>query len=120
VPSPLYQASAAWRVKSGELGLSLTGGVLLRRNENRAGAGVEAEAGGILHLRAGYLLPFGETDLGGFSNLTVGVGVAYRTLGIDYAFLPLGDLGQVHRVQLSLRMPARAPAPPPDPAPAAP
>jgi hypothetical protein len=108
-PLPAYQASLAWRLKSGGVGLLLMGGAVLRQDEDRVGAGLEAEVGKVLRLRAGYMAPFQESGLDGFSNLTAGIGLAYRTLSIDYAFLPLGDLGQVHRVQVSLRMLDRAP-----------
>jgi len=82
----------------------LTGGAILRESENRLGAGAELVAGRTLRLRAGYLVPFGKTELRSFSNLTAGLGLAYRTLDLDYTFLPLGDLGQVHRIQLTLRL----------------
>jgi hypothetical protein len=39
-------------------------------------------------------------DLGGMAGLTSGIGVGYRGLEIDYAFVPYGDLADTHRFSL--------------------
>jgi hypothetical protein len=85
-------------------GLLLAGGAVLRDSENRIGGGAELEAGKMFRLRLGYMVPLKSTDLGGISNLTAGFGLVYNRLNLDYAFLPLGDIGQVHRIQLTLRL----------------
>jgi len=104
-PMPAYQVSAAWRGRAAGLGFLVTGGAILRQGEDRAGIGVESMVGRILRVRVGYVLPLQKSDLRTFSNLGAGFGLTYRALGFDYAFLPLGDLGQVHRIQMSLKLP---------------
>jgi len=51
-------------------------------------------------LRAGYRYA-GDTDLGALAGATFGVGLQAAGFGVDYAFLPFGDLGDSHRVSLS-------------------
>lgn len=109
LPQPTYQVSGSWKMSPGGFGMLLSGGAILREDENRAGVGVEVNAGRTVRFRVGYMLPFQETELGSFSNLTAGIGLAYQIVGIDYAFLPLGDLGQVHRIQATLRLPDSRP-----------
>jgi len=46
-------------------------------------------------IRLGYRT---KSDIG--DGLHYGLGFAYRDLGIDYAFVPYGDLGSSHRVSL--------------------
>ncbi|MBI4677045.1 MAG: PorV/PorQ family protein [Elusimicrobia bacterium] len=40
-------------------------------------------------------------DIQGFSGASFGAGVTYMGMSVDYGFLPLGGLGQAHRVSLS-------------------
>jgi len=61
-------------------------------------------AGKSVVLRVGYLLPLEKTELENFSNLTAGLGFNYRSLNLDYAFLALGDIGQVHRIRMTFRL----------------
>jgi len=42
-------------------------------------------------------------DLGGLSGLSAGLGFMWKGLGIDYAWVPYGHLGNTHRVALSGR-----------------
>ncbi len=42
-----------------------------------------------------------STGAGGLSGAAFGLGFGFQGLGVDYAFLPMGDLGAVHRVSLS-------------------
>lgn len=44
-----------------------------------------------------------NSDVGGFEGLTLGLGCGSRRIGLDYAFVPLGDLGTTHRISLSAR-----------------
>jgi OOP family OmpA-OmpF porin len=50
--------------------------------------------------------------LTGLTGLTAGVGVSFSSLVLDYAYLPYGDLGNLHQVSLTFRkaMPARVEA----------
>ncbi|MFC1500899.1 hypothetical protein ACFL58_00410 [Elusimicrobiota bacterium] len=62
-------------------------------------AGVEYAYNENLNLRAGYVYPFQNPDLGTFHevNYTVGFGFFYNHFSIDYAWVPYGDLGHTHR-----------------------
>ena len=42
------------------------------------------------------------SDVDGFSGLSLGGGVGFKTINLDYGFVPFGDLGDTHRVSLSL------------------
>ena len=63
-------------------------------------AGVEYSINRQLFLRAGYQQPLSDNALGGFSNLTAGVGLQLSSLSLDYAYLPYGDLGSAHRISV--------------------
>lgn len=39
-------------------------------------------------------------DIEGFSGISFGLGAGFRSLGLDYAFLPFGDLGAAHRISI--------------------
>lgn len=41
-----------------------------------------------------------ESGLGGLAGVTVGMGASYNALTLDYAFSPVNDLGDAHRVTL--------------------
>lgn len=43
-----------------------------------------------------------DSSLGGIAGAAAGFGAAFRGIGIDYAFSPMGDLGNQHRFSLSL------------------
>lgn len=42
-------------------------------------------------------------QLSGIGFVTLGLGMDFRTFRLDYAFMPMGELGQVHRLSASLR-----------------
>jgi hypothetical protein len=46
-------------------------------------------------------------DLGGLSNFSAGFGFRRNLFSLDYAFVPLGDLGTTHRVSLNFRFKKR-------------
>ena len=46
--------------------------------------------------RAGYNTR--TKDMTGLVGLSAGLGVAYGSYGVDYAFVPFGDLGTTHRI----------------------
>lgn len=48
-------------------------------------------------LRAGYKFGYDTARLGSEAGLGLGVGVKVAGLGLDYAYLPFGDLGASHR-----------------------
>ncbi|MCL2799855.1 MAG: PorV/PorQ family protein [Endomicrobia bacterium] len=51
-----------------------------------------------MSFRAGYNT---MSDIGGVAGLTAGFGIRVKSLMIDYAFVPMGDFGDTHRVSLS-------------------
>src|SRR5215471_2504536 len=54
-------------------------------------------------LRIGYRYQTKKPDLGGLAGLTAGIGLRHNNMSLDYAFVPLGDLGQTHRISFNLR-----------------
>ncbi|HXB98529.1 MAG TPA: tetratricopeptide repeat protein [bacterium] len=92
---------------------------------NELDLGLELSTGRALPLavRAGFSREFPDTGLSTDQRLSVGFGLGFRDLVLDYAFLPWGDFGATNR--LSLRWLQRwrpgedaGPAPEPDGAPA--
>jgi hypothetical protein len=78
----------------------------------------------LIAVRAGYRQPFRSQRIDGLTGLTAGLGVRWRSLGVDYAFQPYGDLAVSHRVGLTWTgahkvVPASAAAAPSVPTPAA-
>lgn len=65
-------------------------------DENYAGFGMAYQAFNLLVLRAGYRM--NKNTMG---NLTMGLGVKLFKFGIDYAYQPVEDLGNNHRLTLS-------------------
>lgn len=66
------------------------------------GAEYERPVGGnmAMALRGGYNTR--STDgLGGSAGMTAGAGLTFGGMALDYAFLPMGDLGATHRMSLS-------------------
>ena len=59
----------------------------------------------VFALRGGYKLSEGGNDLvsddTGLANLTAGAGFRFDAAEIDYAFVPLGELGYTHRITAS-------------------
>jgi hypothetical protein len=56
-----------------------------------------------LSLRIGYSYPLIRPDLGGLAEFSAGVGLRVGSTSLDYAFVPLGDLGLTHHVSLNFR-----------------
>ena len=50
-----------------------------------------------LALRGGYKFGYDTENLGAEVGLSLGFGVKVAGLGVDYAYLPFGELGSVHR-----------------------
>jgi len=66
----------------------------------------------IIALRAGYLTRFfdsglkfqsRDTNLGNLYGLGMGLGFKFGGIGIDYCFVPYGDLGNTHRVSFGAK-----------------
>jgi hypothetical protein len=41
------------------------------------------------------------------SDFSAGIGIRRKLMSIDYAFVPLGDLGTTHRISLNFRFKPR-------------
>jgi len=56
-------------------------------------------------LRAGYRYPLKDSDLGDQSvpNVSGGFGVNIKSLSFDYAWVPYGDLGDTHRIAITVK-----------------
>lgn len=68
--------------------------------------GMEYDLSDALFLRAGYKNSFKEQGLGDpyMTGLSGGLGFRIQQFVFDYAWVPYGDLGQTHRVTLSLQV----------------
>jgi hypothetical protein len=82
------------------------------------------EMSNVLALRGGYQVSFPSRQLGALAGLSMGIGYSVtRSITVDYALLPGGDLGTSHRLSLTLKFNspgkatkvAAAPAPAPKP-----
>lgn len=68
---------------------------------SRIQAGAEAVFEGRYAVRAGYQFDLVDNQWEGLNGLTLGAGYRWEVLSLDYAFLPMGDLGTSHRLSLS-------------------
>ncbi|MDD5210731.1 MAG: hypothetical protein PHV36_15195, partial [Elusimicrobiales bacterium] len=48
-------------------------------------------------LRGGYKFGYDTANLGAEAGLSLGFGIKVSGLGVDYAYLPFGELGNIHR-----------------------
>lgn len=77
----------------------------VKRNDTKGefDIGAEVTPKKYFSLRMGYRYALTRRDLGGFSDLSAGLAFRWNTLSLDYAFVPLGDLGLTHRISLNFR-----------------
>lgn len=68
--------------------------------------GLEYDINDIFFLRGGYRYPFKDQEWGdsAMAGLSGGIGFRVQQLLFDYAWVPYGDLGQTHRLSLSVRL----------------
>jgi hypothetical protein len=52
-------------------------------------------------MRGGYNTV--SKDVGGSKGFTLGLGLKYSCYSIDYAYMPLGDIGDINRFSLSVQ-----------------
>lgn len=65
-------------------------------------AGVEYSLEELIFFRAGYKYSQFGNDLGPLAGLTCGLGLQISDYVVDYAFAPCGDLGNIHRISITL------------------
>ena len=68
---------------------------------NTLQAGLEDVIHDFLAVRAGYRGVSADTQIQGLTGLSLGLGLKLGRLGVDYAYLPYGDLGSTHRLSLT-------------------
>jgi tetratricopeptide (TPR) repeat protein len=73
-------------------------GIKGRRDSPRVAAGAEIVLAKIMAVRLGFN---GQNDAG--FGIAGGVGWLWKSVSIDYAFMPYGDLGLTHRVGVTMR-----------------
>lgn len=54
-------------------------------------------------LRAGYKFGYDSANLGNYAGLSAGFGIRTSDIGLDYAYSPFGDLGDIHRFDLKIK-----------------
>jgi len=96
-PLPLsLRAGAAYEpVKALTLGLTLD--QYLIDQKFYAAFGGEYWLRDALALRAGYRYGYDTIHLGAMTGISLGIGIKVNGLGLDYAYVPFGDLGDTHR-----------------------
>lgn len=77
----------------------------VKRNDTKGefDAGAEVTPRRVFSLRLGYRYALSRPDLGGLSDFSAGFGLRFKTMSLDYAFVPLGDLGMTHRISFNMR-----------------
>lgn len=96
---------AAYRLRGGHA-LTAEWTAAPRAGGNDAGFGGEYQAIKGVFLRAGYTTQSANPGGSGFDaarGLTLGVGLRRGFLGVDYAAVPMGELGSTHRFTLGWR-----------------
>jgi hypothetical protein len=76
-------------------------GEALTRGENSLHLGFEQSLYQVLALRAGYGLNLAKPESNGLLGWTFGGGIALKQLRLDYAYVPLNELGNMQRVSLT-------------------
>ncbi len=54
-------------------------------------------------LRAGYKFGYDTSNLGSLVGLSAGFGIRVSDIGFNYAYIPFGDLGNVHRFDFQMK-----------------
>jgi hypothetical protein len=76
------------------------GANLRPQGESQFNVGAEIGLSEVFQMRAGYSLPLQNVEISGLNNLALGAGFKVLQLTLDYAYLPFGELGAVHRVSI--------------------
>ena len=67
-------------------------------------AGAEFSMTNFIFVRAGYRSSESNSALGGLSGLTAGFGLHFEMFEADYEFVPYGDLGTAHRIEVKVKI----------------
>ncbi|MBI4667928.1 MAG: PorV/PorQ family protein [Elusimicrobia bacterium] len=112
--SPLpaqMRASAAIPIPFYPDNLITLGTVVPRYGETSYQAGLEfhikATREFSFYPRAGYNSATAKSKLGSNAGYSAGMGFEFLNFALDYAYVPLGEIGDTHRVSLSYRLGAR-------------
>ncbi len=54
-------------------------------------------------LRSGYRFGYDTSNLGGITGFSFGFGIITKDVGFNYAYVPFGELGDIHRFDIQLR-----------------
>lgn len=65
--------------------------------------GLEYELREGFTLRSGYKFGYDTGNLGAYTGLSAGFGIKASGIGIDYAYSPFGDLGDIHRFDFKIK-----------------
>lgn len=86
-------------------GLTINGELDEYLSDNKFYAGVGAEYWIVkqLALRGGYRFGYHKESLGQNVGISGGLGFRIWNLGIDYAFVPFGELGDTHRISFGVQ-----------------
>ncbi len=96
-PLPLNIRTGALYKASPQLNLTAEVSEYLQDEKFYPSVGAEYWFRKAFALRGGYKSGYDTANLGAAVGLSLGFGVKVSGLGVDYAFLPFGDLGSVHR-----------------------
>lgn len=96
-PLPLDLRAGAAFTPAKNLTLGLTLDEYLVDRKFYAAVGAEYWLRGAFALRGGYRYGLDTGNLGGMAGLSLGLGIKVQGLGLDYAYVPFGDLGDTHR-----------------------
>jgi len=83
--------------------LGITEMTMVGKDDPQLMLGAEYRVVQMLALRAGYMMEVGGRELGGMAGLTAGAGFCLGPLSLDYAFTPMGELGNAHLLGLTYR-----------------
>ncbi len=79
-----------------------------RDTKGEVDIGAEVTPRKVFSLRFGYRYQLRRPDLGTLSDFSAGFGIRPGLWSIDYAFVPLGDLGMTHRISFNVRFRPKA------------
>lgn len=96
-PLPLNLRAGALYKASPELNVTAEVSEYLQDEKFYPSLGAEYWFRKAFALRGGYKFGYDTANLGAAVGLSLGFGVKVAGLGVDYAFLPFGDLGNIHR-----------------------